>query len=848
MKLTEEEIGLIKVMLEHDLHVMANKLGLVEQKQLILDEKYIVKLLNLAEKISRLSDSDEERNTCLTICGLVWEHRKQEWNNLSAFLSTILSRIGLIPSVKMVDSGYDSSSDTFHDLQSYWGRVSFAARMIESEVYVTPTKRLDLSVFQKRMWDLIENNSRVGISAPTSAGKSYVISNKIIEHLNKTPGLCFYIVPTITLINQVSTDLRRIINELSVENISVSQTFSKDLYRSDPSQSNIFVLTQERALSALFMGKDLISNVDLLVIDEIQNIERVATDDNDRSRDLYNLINDFETNFTPKKVVVAGPRITNISEVVKDLFGDTARSITNDLPPVLNLSYSFYTRSNAVFFRQYSSLLKDPISVSVTAFPVDPKKFFTKVRFNEESLSLISNVLSKLNPNEGNIIFAPTKDAANRIANSVAINQASSNELDSLINYVSSNVSPHYGLLDCLRNNTGFHHSNVPHFIRNTLEIAFKESTIKNIVCTTTLMQGVNLPAKNIIARNQNLSASKKNGLKLTPYEFANLRGRAGRLMKDFVGRAFILDENSYEEMQDVSSHTQLFEQPQKNLKSSFKERFEQNKENIKVDLREGNIPEEKNNYNDLTTHIRQTIVRYDREAIERLEKTGVKISLIDFLTVRNQMKQLRIPQEIILKNGHWDPIVLNQLFVRLEHENVDLPKTPFETNFTSRILSLLRVVQETCPYYFAKVIKNDNERYLIKCAIIAMGWAQEKSLNILMREARVSNSKDVDSFLGTLHKDVVFNFPKILQPIVIMTGEDNPILSFIEYGAYQRKTRRLIEFGLARDLAVKVGRTINLASNQTLTDSEIERILSNLISDDQIHEWERRVLRTYIN
>lgn len=54
-------------------------------------------------------------------------------------------------------------------------------------------------------------------------------------------------------------------------------------------------------------------------------------------------------------------------------------------------------------------------------------------------------------------------------------------------------------------------------------------------------MQGVNLPAKNIIIRNPNLFVRKgESSAKLSPYEFANLRGRAGRLLTDFVGRTIV--------------------------------------------------------------------------------------------------------------------------------------------------------------------------------------------------------------------------------------------------------------------------------------------------------------------
>ena len=78
--------------------------------------------------------------------------------------------------------------------------------------------------------------------------------------------------------------------------------------------------------------------------------------------------------------------------------------------------------------------------------------------------------------------------------------------------------------------------------VRRTLEKAIVSKQINNVVCTTTLMQGVNMPAQNIIIRNPHLYLKKTDtAAELSNYEMANLRGRAGRLLKDFIGRTYVL-------------------------------------------------------------------------------------------------------------------------------------------------------------------------------------------------------------------------------------------------------------------------------------------------------------------
>ncbi|STB46433.1 ski2-like helicase [Capnocytophaga canimorsus] len=102
----------------------------------------------------------------------------------------------------------------------------------------------------------------------------------------------------------------------------------------------------------------------------------------------------------------------------------------------------------------------------------------------------------------------------------------------------------------------------------------YEKKMINNIVCTTTLMQGVNIPAQNVIMRNGNIRLKKENGImpKLTNYEISNLRGRAGRLLKDFIGRTFVLDQNAFENKAETIT---LFQDEEKSLKTGYSNIFE---------------------------------------------------------------------------------------------------------------------------------------------------------------------------------------------------------------------------------------------------------------------------------
>nr|WP_249787546.1 hypothetical protein [Bradyrhizobium sp. NBAIM03] len=82
----------------------------------------------------------------------------------------------------------------------------------------------------------------------------------------------------------------------------------------------------------------------------------------------------------------------------------------------------------------------------------------------------------------------------------------------------------------------------MPTQIRTAVEEAVARGDIDYLVCTTTLLQGVNLSAKNLfLCRPQ-----KGDNVPLESVDFWNLVGRAGRLMKEFQGNIFLIDYDNW--------------------------------------------------------------------------------------------------------------------------------------------------------------------------------------------------------------------------------------------------------------------------------------------------------------
>ena len=156
----------------------------------------------------------------------------------------------------------------------------------------------------------------------------------------------------------------------------------------------------------------------------------------------------------------------------------------------------------------------------------------------------------------------------------------------------------------------------MPPHIRILVEKLFINRKLTSIVATTTLMQGVNLPAKNIIIKSPKVGADN-----LTGYEFTNLKGRAGRLMQDFVGRALIVNEGLC-----TAAGIELDISQQKELVVGYAKRYQAEKEIINQ-LLISNLEMNEGINNDLVTYVRNMFIRYNDKAKARLNEVGIILS-----------------------------------------------------------------------------------------------------------------------------------------------------------------------------------------------------------------------------
>jgi hypothetical protein len=108
--------------------------------------------------------------------------------------------------------------------------------------------------------------------------------------------------------------------------------------------------------------------------------------------------------------------------------------------------------------------------------------------------------------------------------------------LDALSKEIQQEIHDTYYLAEFIRKGVAYHVGYLPSYIRTSIEKCYRNHDISILFCTSTLIEGVNLPADNLFIM------SYKNGLSnMSHVDFRNLLGRVGRIGFNLYGNVFIM-------------------------------------------------------------------------------------------------------------------------------------------------------------------------------------------------------------------------------------------------------------------------------------------------------------------
>ena len=176
----EIKASVLKEWLEIDFYRTANKIGFSESAKNVSEELVVQSIRCLDYETSVVEHPSV--NYVITIIALMWEHTDKKAYDLRKIIVKFLSRIGYPTSAIIADKEFDQENCMFSSLESPLEHIYATLNQENNSVEVCGQKYL-LTKFQMDIWNSMDKEKLIGISAPTSAGKSFVILLKLLDKL-----------------------------------------------------------------------------------------------------------------------------------------------------------------------------------------------------------------------------------------------------------------------------------------------------------------------------------------------------------------------------------------------------------------------------------------------------------------------------------------------------------------------------------------------------------------------------------------------------------------------------------------------------------------------------------------
>jgi hypothetical protein len=113
--------------------------------------------------------------------------------------------------------------------------------------------------------------------------------------------------------------------------------------------------------------------------------------------------------------------------------------------------------------------------------------------------------------------------------------------------WIGREYHPSWSFATALQRGIGLHHGGVPRALSQLNVTLFNTGQLAFLVCTSTLIEGVNTAAKNVIIYENKIARSK-----LDFFTFNNIRGRSRRMSQHLRGNVYVFDQEPDEHLDVV--------------------------------------------------------------------------------------------------------------------------------------------------------------------------------------------------------------------------------------------------------------------------------------------------------
>lgn len=441
--------------------------------------------------------------------------------------------------------------------------------------YLTIPAENDKQFFraQKSVYDHLGDEA-FSYSGPTSMGKSFIMRMFIKAQIKQGQKMNFaLIVPTKALINEIRSQTINDLKDLLAQHNYRVVAAAGDLAL-EGNHNFILILTPERLLYLLISKPQL--QIDHLFIDEAHKM----SGKNSRGPFYYKVVDMLASRDKKPHFIFASPNIPN-PEVYLKLLPNT------DAYENQKLASTFSPVTQFKFLLNFNDH-----TVSIYNDRTQNLEFISMLKDVDDGFLKFLKYFDRQDNQKQTIVYCGGKNQAVSLALDFAKQRVKKDdaELESLAKDIRNEVHGDYYLADILEKGVAYHIGYLPSAIRMRIEDLFRDKKITTVFCTSTLVEGVNLPADNLYITNF------RNGrTKMTPVDFRNLIGRAGRIRFNLYGNVFLVSSSDRVQEKDYIDLLRADIPEQKlSLESDLKPKL---KKHIVNSLIEGKVDIER--YND---------------------------------------------------------------------------------------------------------------------------------------------------------------------------------------------------------------------------------------------------------
>ena len=422
----------------------------------------------------------------------------------------------------------------------------------------------ELDPFQIEACHALENGKGVLVAAPTGAGKT-IIGEFAVDLVINSGGKCFYTTPIKALSNQKFTELCAKYGETKIGLLTGDTSIN--------SEAQIVIMTTEVLRNMIYSNSKTIDDLKYVVMDEVHYLA-----DKFRGAVWEEILIHLSD---AVQIISLSATVSNAEE-----FGEWLQTVRGETEVIVSEIRPVPLYQHVLFGNRLLDLFGEnqKLNPELTRLERDS---YRQVRGNWRDKPkgpkplMRSEVIEKLD-REGllpaiTFIFSRNNcDAAVRQCLAAGIKLTNTDERKIIRSVIAKNmknlaeedlvVLGYYEWADALERGIAAHHAGLLPAFKVTVEELFQQGLVKAVFSTETLALGINMPARTVVLEK----LSKWNGeghVAISPGEYTQLTGRAGRRGIDIEGNAVILWNNDL----DSTSVGGLASTRTYPLKSSFK-------------------------------------------------------------------------------------------------------------------------------------------------------------------------------------------------------------------------------------------------------------------------------------